>query len=93
MSGAVKRIWLLLYAEGGRWNAAEIREKLRLTGEIHTALREMVERGFLVRGKTCNLDGECSIKYWVTKKCKVPRGVAIEEIEFTLTMGMQLKAA
>lgn len=84
MSGLVKRVWLLLYAEGGRWNAAEIKARLHVPGEIHTTLREMAERGFLIRGKLCDIDGECSMRYGVTSKCKVPRGVAIEEIQAAL---------
>jgi hypothetical protein len=86
MAGLVKRVWLLLYSEGGRWTEAEIRHRLHIASGIHTALREMVERGFLVRSKVENIDGESSVQYGVGRKCKVPRGVVLEEIEQLLEM-------
>lgn len=85
--GLVKRIWMLLYAEGGRWTEAEIRKSLRLAADAHTCLREMVDRGFIVRHRLVNIDGEKSTKYAVTKACKFPRGVSIEEVEQLLKLG------
>lgn len=87
MEGLVKRVWLLLYQEGGRWTEAEVRQKLRLPAEIHTALREMAERGFVERKRICNIDQECSIKYGVVRTCKVPRGVTVDEMWEVLQMG------
>lgn len=89
MVGLVKRVWLLLYSEGGRWSAAEVRRRLHLSGDIHAALREMVERGFIVRTVTVNPDAESRVQYGVEKRCKVPRGVVISEIEEMLTMGLK----
>jgi hypothetical protein len=89
MLGLVKRVWLLLYAEGGRWSAAEIRKRLHLSGDIHAALREMVERGFIVRTVTASPYAESRVQYGVERRCKVPRGVAIAEIEETLAMGLR----
>lgn len=86
MTGLVKKVWLLLLMEGGWWTAAEIRQKLRLSGEIHTALREMRERDFLVRRKVQNVDGETSVQYAFMRECKIPRGVAYGEIEALLEM-------
>lgn len=87
MAGLVKRVWLLLYQEGGRWTEAEVRQKLRLPAEIHTALREMAERGFVERKRVCNIDNECSVQYGVIRACKVPRGVTVDEMWDVLQMG------
>ena len=89
MAGLVKRVWLLLYAEGGRWSASEIRRRLHLSGDIHAALREMVERGFICRSEATSPDAESRVQYGVEKRCKVPRGVVISEIEEMLTMGLK----
>lgn len=89
MSGLVKKVWLLLYSEGGRWSAAEIRRRLHLAGDIHAALREMVERGFIVRSITASPYAESKVQYGVVKTCKVPRGVVISEIEEMLTLGLK----
>jgi Uncharacterized membrane-associated protein/domain len=88
-AGLVKRVWLLLYAEGGRWTEAEIRKRLHLPVEIHTALREMAERGFVDRKRICNIDNECSVQYGVIRACKVPRGVTVEEMWEVLQIGRQ----
>jgi hypothetical protein len=89
MSGLVKRVWLLLYTEGGRWTAAEIRHRLHLQTavSIHATLRDMVETGFLSRSRTTNIDGETPVQYGVTRGCKVPRGVTVDEMWDVLQMG------
>lgn len=75
----VKRVWLLLYAEGARWTEAEIRKKLG-TKEIHVVLRQMARRGYIGRAQVENIDGESSVQYGVTRSCKVPRGVTVDEM-------------
>lgn len=80
-TGVTKRIWLLLCAEGGFWSAVEIRSKLAITGAINSVLRDMVEYGCIVQRRVETVDGESVVKYGVVAKCRVPRGVAFEEIE------------
>lgn len=79
-TGTTKRIWLLLCAEGGFWSAVEIRAKLTITGPINSPLRDMVEYGSIVQRRIRTVDGE-TVKYGVIAKCRVPRGVAWEELE------------
>lgn len=86
MAGLAKRVWLLLYSEGGWWTAEEIRRNLRMDRDIWSALGEMVRSGFLARNRGNNIDGELVVKYGVTAKCKVPRGVVISEIEQLLQL-------
>jgi hypothetical protein len=85
-SGLVKDVWLLLYTQGGLWSVTELRGKLKLDRELRTALAEMVERGQIMRRKVADIDGRETVQYSVTRKCKVPRGVVIEEIEELLQM-------
>lgn len=78
----VKRIWLLLYAEGGRWTSSEIGDRLRYSGtSIYTTLREMFERNQVVRIDGANVYGDNVIQYAVTRACLVPRGVAVIELQ------------
>ena len=97
MNGVSKRIWLLLYAEGGRWSVAEIRRTLVLEGRTGGALPQTLDymrtSGFLEAWDEPDHQLERRLRFGVTKRCKVPRGVKLEEIEATLTMGMELKAA
>jgi hypothetical protein len=82
LTGLNKRLWLLLYAEGGRWTAMELCDRLRMKGrEIHPTLREMVDTGFLLRHPFVDEEGRASAKFSVTDECKVPRGVLIKEIQ------------
>jgi hypothetical protein len=85
-SGLVKRVWLLLYAEGGTWTEHEIRVRLHLSAAIHAVLRTLSDRGFLARSKVENIDGETSVKYGVARRCKVPRGVTLDEMWDVLQM-------
>lgn len=85
MVGLVKRAWLLLYTEGGWWTESEVRHRLRLPTEIHKALREMVESGQLARKSVTNIDCETSVQYAVVRRCKVPRGVTVDELWEVLT--------
>jgi hypothetical protein len=80
-TGATKRIWLLLCAEGGNWSAPEIRAKLGITGPINTMLRDMVSWGSIMQRRLTTVDGEKVVKYGVAHNSKVPRGVTWEEIE------------
>lgn len=92
MKGLRKRVWLLLYTEGGTWTAAEIAARLTLiTRKIHSMLGEMVRDGFLVRRRIETVDGDTLVKYGVAGSCNVPRGVALEEIEQLLRMAVQGK--
>lgn len=89
LTGLVKRVWLLLYSEGGRWTALELCDRLRIKGrEIHPTLREMVDTGFLLRHPFTDEDGRVSAKFSVTDECKVPRGVLIKEIQAVLLMAV-----
>lgn len=87
MVGLVKKVWLLLYSEGGFWTVSELRDRLKVQREIRTHLAEMVERGFLVRRKHADMDGKETVQYSVTMRCKVPRGVTIEEMWAVLQIG------
>lgn len=97
MSGISKQIWLLLYAEGGWWSVAEVRRTLtlaeRTAGALPQTLEYMKTAGFLESKDEPDYQLERRLRYGVTRRCKVPRGVKLEEIEATLTMGMELKAA
>lgn len=87
-TGLTKRIWMVLYSEGGRWTSAEIADRLRYSGtSIYTTLREMVDRKLVVRIDGDNVHGENVIQYAVTKACKVPRDVGLDEIEELLQLG------
>jgi hypothetical protein len=79
--GPVKRIWLLLYTEGGWWGSSEIRERLRMTRDLGTRqlINEMVGNGFLARRVHQTPEGD-AVQYGVDRRCKVPRGVTIEEM-------------
>lgn len=79
-SSLVKRVWLLLYAEGGTWTEAEVRHRLHLAAAIHAVLRTLADRGYLARSKVTNIDGESAVKYGVARRCKVPRGVTVDEL-------------
>lgn len=95
MNGVSKRIWLLLYAEGGWWTVAEIRAHLKLaagSNVLHMILKGMSAAGFLDSKDEPDHQLERRVRYGVTKKCKVPRGVKLEEIEASLAGG-ELKAA
>lgn len=82
LSGFVKRVWLLLYGQGGYWTIAEIRRSLHVYGgDVHTRLDEMVQRKQIERKRIVNIDGERVSQYFVTRKCTYPRGLAVEEVE------------
>jgi hypothetical protein len=87
-NGTAKRVWLLLYSEGGRWTAEEIADKLQITRPLWTALGEMVRGDFLERFRSQNIDGELSVKFAVTRKCRVPRGVTLDEMWDVLQMAV-----
>ncbi|HET8744300.1 MAG TPA: hypothetical protein VFM98_01755 [Ramlibacter sp.] len=87
--GLHKRVWLLLYAEGGMWTEAEIRAKLGLVAELHVALRGMHEGGFLVRKLFVSIDGEARMKYGVSSRCKFPRGLTVAEAEAAVALARQ----
>ena len=88
-TGQTKRIWMLLYSEGGLWTAAEIADRLRIRGGIYMTLREMVDRRLVSRQDGQDPEGERLIRYSVTRKCKVPREVEIEEIEELLMLAVR----
>lgn len=81
-TGLTKRVWLLLYAEGGLWTATEVGDKLGRA--LGATLRDMAESGFVARTRDETPEGP-RVRYGVTKACRVPRGVAVEEIEQALT--------
>lgn len=86
MAGLVKRVWLLLYCEGGHWTASELSRRLQLEVQQRTCLTYMISRGFIVRGRSTDIDGKETVHYSVNRKCKFPRGVVIEEVEELLRM-------
>lgn len=89
LAGLNKRLWLLLFEEGGRWTAMELCERMRIKGrEIHPTLREMAETGFLLRHPFIDEDGRSSAKFSVTDDCKVPRGVLIKEIQAVMLLAI-----
>lgn len=92
-NGTAKRVWLLLYSEGGRWTAEEIAEKLQITRPLWTALGEMVRGDFLERFRAKNIDGELMVKFAVTRKCRVPRGVTLDEMWDVLQMAAPARPA
>lgn len=78
----VKRAWLLLYAEGGRWEPAEIARRMRVAPrKVTWLLAEMVEREYTVRTDTVTPEGAPLAKYGVTSACRVPRGVVVQELQ------------
>lgn len=85
-SGLVKRVWLLLYAEGGTWTEKEIRVHLHRSDPIRATLTRLVDRGYLARNKRTNIDGESAVKYGVDRRCKVPQGVTVDELWEILQM-------
>lgn len=90
LSGFAKRAWLLLYTEGGRWTAEEIRRWLHLpvdVSKVLSALGEMERGQFLVRMRARNIDNEMVVQFGVDRRCKVPRGVTIDEMWAVLQMG------
>lgn len=89
--GLTKRIWLLLYAEGGRWTSAEIRDRLHVQGNLWSPLREMVQYRLLVRADVETPEG-LVIKYGVGKGCKVPRDVTVDEMWDVLQIGQGIRA-
>lgn len=86
-SGLSRRIWLLLYSEGGWWTSEEMVCRLH-AGPVNTALQEMVTSGHIVRRKV-ERDERTVTEFGVTAQCKVPRGVLIMEIEAMLRLGLR----
>lgn len=84
MTGVSKRIWMLLYREGGWWSVAEICKELGSGPTTHVNVRDMVTSGFLARKDDADQYGERRVRFGVTKACKMPRGVTLEEIEESL---------
>lgn len=89
--GPIKRIWLLLYSEGGWWGGAEILDRLRMTPGQRRLVYEMVVGGFLQRRLHTTPEGEEVVQYGVTRMCKVPRGVTIAEMWSILQITAQGK--
>lgn len=95
MKGLRKRVWLLLYTEGGTWTAGEITKRLMpslVPRKLYSMLGEMCRDGFLVRRHITNIDGETVVKYGVAGTCGIPRGVALEEIEQLLRLALGKRA-
>lgn len=86
LTGLSKRLWLLLYAEGGRWTADEIGKRLHISQPLWSCLGEMSRGAFLERFRSHNVDGELVVSFAVTKRCKVPRGVTVDEMWEVLQM-------
>ncbi|HEX7891454.1 MAG TPA: hypothetical protein VF522_19035 [Ramlibacter sp.] len=87
-----KRVWLLLYAEGGWWTAEEIQRHLHMDSPIWNALAEMVRDGFLVRKRETTVDQELSVRYGVGAKCKFPRGLIVDEVQQLLMLAVGKRA-
>lgn len=79
-NGTTKRVWMLLYSEGGRWTSEEIGKHPDISRPLKATLSDMVEYGCLERFRGTNIDGELSVKYAVTRKCKVARGVTVDDM-------------
>lgn len=79
-NGTTKRVWMLLYKEGGRWTSEEIRTHPDIRLPLATTLADMVRYGCLERFRSRNIDGELTVTFAVTKKCRVARGVTIDEM-------------
>lgn len=88
-NGTTKRVWMLLYSEGGRWTADEIAAKLQITRPLWSALGDMVRYGCVKRFRDRNIDDELSVKFAVTRECRVARGVTIDEMWEVLQIGRQ----
>lgn len=86
-NGMAKRVWMLLYSEGGRWTADEIAAQLQIARPLWSALGDMVRHGCVERFRDRNIDDELSVKFAVTRKCRVPRGVTIDEMWEVLQIG------
>lgn len=91
--GSIKRIWLLLYTEGGWWQIGEVRDRLRIAGYIKQTMKEMSENNFLVRRTHTNIDCETSVQYAVKRGCGIPRGVTIDEMWEVLQAPEKTEAA
>lgn len=92
--GLTKRIWLLLYSEGGRWTSAELVDRLHVCGgrnrrRLFSTLREMALYRLVVRADVQTPEG-IVIKYGVGKGCKVPRDVTVDEMWEVLQIGRAL---
>lgn len=75
-TGSVKRAWLLMVTQGGRWSASEVQQELG--HDLHAHLQRMVESGHAKKfpgGAKSN-----SVKFGVTTDCKVPIGVTLKEL-------------
>lgn len=96
MNGVSKRIWLLLYCEGGWWTVAEVRRELEVHAKtakaMHQILGDLKDGGFLESKDEPDYQLERRLRYGVTKRCKVPRGVNLEDLTCAMRMP-ELKAA
>lgn len=93
MKGVRKRVWLLLYTEGGMWTAAEIGQRLGLAAKkLHSMLGEMVRDQFLTRKRRETVDGDRVVEFGVSGSCSIPRGVTPDEIEALLRMAVGRRA-
>lgn len=69
-----KQVWLTV-AEGGRWTAQEVKERVKAQpAEIDRALYAMSHGGMLTK-----FDG-APVKYGVTQDCITPRQTSVSEI-------------
>lgn len=93
ITGLRKKVWLLLYTEGGWWTAAEIMRSLQMTASnFRSELGDMERSGHIVRKRGKNVDGENLVRFGVKSDCNIPRGVTPGDIEELLRLAVGKRA-
>lgn len=73
-------LWLHMLRAGGRWSCAELRSTFPAASKknVEMALERMAKAGFIRRFDK-SIKGD-RVTFGVVKDCKVPRGVALNEL-------------
>jgi len=75
-TGAVKKMWLHMLTEGGRWNYAELAMDTGIERHsIRTNLHNMAEYGAVIKH-----EADDKPTFSVTQSCVAPKGLTIREL-------------
>lgn len=74
-----KKMWLFLYASGGRWTGKEAREGALLSCKFpRILLQNMAHRGYVIRHP--KTEHSKRVTFEVADECKIPTGVTLADI-------------
>lgn len=82
-TGHTKAAWLLLYRSAAWQATTQVSHALSLEYRQAVDLLRVMVRGGLVERRATSNSGRKRYEFAVTKACRVPTGVTIEELEAT----------